>query len=109
VSAATNCPIPAANIINVSAHMPRLLVTDCHVQVVGWRALVPKSGCRVTPFAGDAGANGTDAELAAQWETNQRHTRNAYALLAQLLPATASSSAGWDIDQARDIAFTIAG
>ena len=53
------------------------------------------------------GATGTDPELAAQWETNQQQTRTAYALLAQLLAGRDALKPGVDIDQARDIAFTI--
>jgi AcrR family transcriptional regulator len=54
------------------------------------------------------GATGTDPELAAQWETNQRQTRDAYALLVQLLADRGALKPGMDVDQARDIAFTIA-
>jgi AcrR family transcriptional regulator len=53
------------------------------------------------------GATGTDPELAAQWETNQQQTRTAYALLAQLLAGRDALKPGMDVDQARDIAFTI--
>ena len=53
------------------------------------------------------GAIGTDPELAAQWETNQQQTRTAYTLLAQLLAGRDALKPGMDIDQARDIAFTI--
>jgi AcrR family transcriptional regulator len=53
------------------------------------------------------GATGTDPDLAAQWETNQQQTRTAYALLAQLLAGRHALKPGMDIDQARDIAFTI--
>jgi AcrR family transcriptional regulator len=52
-------------------------------------------------------ATGTDPDLAAQWETNQQQTRTAYALLAQLLAGRHALKPGMDIDQARDIAFTI--
>jgi AcrR family transcriptional regulator len=53
------------------------------------------------------GATGTDPELAAQWETNQQQTRTAYTLLAQLLAGRDALKPAIDIDQARDIAFTI--
>jgi AcrR family transcriptional regulator len=53
------------------------------------------------------GATGTDPELAAQWETNQQQTRTAYAVLAQLLAARDALRPGMDVDQARDIAFTV--
>jgi AcrR family transcriptional regulator len=53
------------------------------------------------------GATGTDPELAAQWETNQQQTRTAYGMLAHLLAARHALRPGLDIDQARDIAFTI--
>ncbi|SRR6266542_1072376 len=54
------------------------------------------------------GATGTDAELAAQWDTNQHQTRTAHARLAQLLANRGALKPGIDTDQARDIAFVIA-
>ncbi|WP_127501027.1 TetR/AcrR family transcriptional regulator [Actinoplanes solisilvae] len=53
------------------------------------------------------GAIGTDPELAAQWDTNQQQTRTAYGMLAQLLAARGGLKPSLDVDQARDIAFTI--
>lgn len=55
------------------------------------------------------GAIGTDPELAAQWETNQQQTRTAHGLLAELLAARGALRPGVDVDQARDIAFTVGG
>jgi AcrR family transcriptional regulator len=54
------------------------------------------------------GTTGTDAELAAQWNTNQNQTRTAYALLAGLLADRAALRPGMTVDEARDIAFVIA-
>jgi AcrR family transcriptional regulator len=54
------------------------------------------------------GATGTDPELAAQWDTNQRQTREAYAMLARLIADRGALKPGIDLGQARDIAFTIA-
>jgi AcrR family transcriptional regulator len=54
------------------------------------------------------GATGTDAELAAQWETNQHQTRTAYAQLVKLLADRGALKPGMDIDQAGDAAFVIA-
>ncbi|MEU4425752.1 helix-turn-helix domain-containing protein [Actinoplanes sp. NPDC024001] len=53
------------------------------------------------------GATGTEPELAAQWETNQQQTRSAYGLLAQLLAERGALKPGMDVEQARDIAFTV--
>ncbi|MBG0566718.1 TetR/AcrR family transcriptional regulator [Actinoplanes aureus] len=53
------------------------------------------------------GAIGTDPELAAQWATNQQQTRTAFGVLAQLLAARDALRPGLDVDQARDIAFTV--
>jgi AcrR family transcriptional regulator len=53
------------------------------------------------------GATGTDPELAAQWETNQQQTRTAFGMLAELLATRAALRPGLDVDQARDIAFTV--
>ena len=53
------------------------------------------------------GATGTDPELAAQWETNQQQTRTANGMLAQLLAARDALRPGLDVEQARDIAFTL--
>ncbi|WP_328472600.1 TetR/AcrR family transcriptional regulator [Actinoplanes sp. NBC_00393] len=55
------------------------------------------------------GAIGTDPELAAQWETNQQETRTAHGFLAQLLADRDALRPGLDVDQARDIAFTLNG
>lgn len=54
------------------------------------------------------GTTGTDAELAAQWNTNQNQTRTAYALLAGLLADRDALRPGMTVDEARDIAFVIA-
>jgi AcrR family transcriptional regulator len=51
------------------------------------------------------GATGTDPELAAQWDTNQRQTLTAHAVLAQLLAERGALKPGIDLEQARDIAF----
>ncbi len=63
---------------------------------------------RVTPLMRVVrGATGTDPELAAQWDTNQRQTRSAYAALADLLAARGALKPGMDVEHARDIAFVI--
>jgi AcrR family transcriptional regulator len=52
-------------------------------------------------------ASGTDPELAAQWEANQQQTRAAYGILVQLLDARGGLRPDLDVEQARDIAFTL--
>lgn len=54
------------------------------------------------------GATGTDPELAAQWDTNQRQTRTAYAMLARLLADRGALNPALSEEQAADIAFVIA-
>ncbi|MCA2216008.1 TetR/AcrR family transcriptional regulator [Jidongwangia harbinensis] len=54
------------------------------------------------------GATGTDPDLAAQWQTHQQQARAAYGLLVELLAARDALRPGLDLEQARDIAFTIA-
>src|SRR4051795_6359039 len=53
------------------------------------------------------GATSTDAEVAAQWETNQEQTRTAYGFLIALLVERGALRPGLDAEQARDIAFVI--
>jgi AcrR family transcriptional regulator len=53
------------------------------------------------------GATSTDAEVAAQWQTNQDQTRTAYGFLVGLLAESGALRAGLDAEQARDIAFVI--
>ena len=53
------------------------------------------------------GATSTDAEVAAQWETNQEQTRTAYGFLIGLLADRGALRPGLDAEQARDIAFVI--
>jgi AcrR family transcriptional regulator len=51
------------------------------------------------------GATSTDAEVAAQWTTNQEQTRTAYGFLIGLLVARGALRPGLDAGQAGDIAF----
>lgn len=53
------------------------------------------------------GATGTDPEVAAQWDTNQRQTRTAYGFLVQLLADRGALRPDLDQEQAVDIAFVI--
>jgi AcrR family transcriptional regulator len=53
------------------------------------------------------GATSTDAEVAAQWETNQDQTRTAHGFLIGLLAERGALRTGLDAEQARDIAFVI--
>jgi AcrR family transcriptional regulator len=53
------------------------------------------------------GATSTDAEVAAQWATNQDQTRTAYGFLIGLLAERGALRTGLDNEQARDIAFVI--
>jgi AcrR family transcriptional regulator len=53
------------------------------------------------------GATSTDAEVAAQWATNQAQTRTAYGFLIGLLAERGALRTGLDAEQARDIAFVI--
>jgi len=53
------------------------------------------------------GATSTDAEVAAQWATNQEQTRTAYGFLIGLLVERGALRPGLAADQARDIAFVI--
>jgi AcrR family transcriptional regulator len=53
------------------------------------------------------GATSTDAEVAAQWTTNQDQTRTAYGFLIGLLADRGALRTGLDAEQARDIAFVI--
>jgi AcrR family transcriptional regulator len=53
------------------------------------------------------GATSTDAEVAAQWQTNQDQTRTAYGFLIGLLAERGALRTGLDVDEARDIAFVI--
>jgi len=53
------------------------------------------------------GATSTDAEVAAQWETNQQQTRTAHGFLVGLLAERGALRPGLDPEQARDIAFVI--
>src|SRR3954468_7168726 len=50
------------------------------------------------------GATSTDAEVAAQWATNQAQTRTAYGFLIGLLAERGALRTGLDAEQARDIA-----
>ena len=82
--------------------------TDPHRIIQLWLANGRQILQRVAPLMRVMrGAVGTDPELAAQWEANQQQTRTAYTLLAQLLAGRDALKPGIDIDQARDIAFTI--
>src|SRR3954453_3893311 len=53
------------------------------------------------------GATSTDAEVAAQWATNQAQTRTAYGFLIGLFAERGALRTGLDAEQARDIAFVI--
>src|SRR3954464_7503131 len=53
------------------------------------------------------GATSTDAEVAAQWATNQAQTRTAYGFLIGLLAERGALRTGLDAEQARDIAFVL--
>lgn len=53
------------------------------------------------------GATSTDAEVAAQWETNQEQTRTAFGFLIGLLDARGALRPGLEPDRARDLAYVL--